>query len=272
MLSFGTFQMFRQSSLFQSRHGDHICIFYRSENELLEVLTPYVADGIFRGEKCFLAQKPEILRRLVLDLMFLGIDPGKEIERGVLELHTEDEVYFTKGRFEPRIMMDMLIRAIHDARLKGLTAFRSAGELTWASRSAGDCDLVAGYEKMVDEYYPGKPAIGMCQYFMEEYPPHFLQEIVRSHRMHLTEPAPRSHFSSMKVRGDNWMAEVVADKFVLNPRYYYVVERQQPQEVIDWGVARSFEDATSYLDDFYPADLPSPVNESGAAPEDGALG
>jgi hypothetical protein len=264
--------MFRQSSLFQSRHGDHVCIFYHSENELLEVLTPYVADGIFRGEKCFLAQKPEILRRLVLDLMFLGIDPGKEIERGTLELHTEDEVYFTNGRFEPRVMMDMLVRSIQQAHAKGLTAFRSAGELTWSSRSVGDCDLVVQYEKLVDEYYPGKPAIGMCQYFMEEYPPHFLQEIVRSHRLHLTEPTPDSHFSSLKVRGDNWMAEVVADKFVINPRYYYVVERQQPQEIIDWGIARSFEDATAYLDDFRHDDLPSSTSEPEAAPEGGIAG
>jgi hypothetical protein len=38
--------MFRLSPLFQFRHGDHLCVFYRSEDALLEVLTPYVAEGI----------------------------------------------------------------------------------------------------------------------------------------------------------------------------------------------------------------------------------
>jgi len=52
--------MFRQSPLFQFRHGDHICVFYRSEDSLREVLTPYIAEGLRRGQKCFCAQKPYI--------------------------------------------------------------------------------------------------------------------------------------------------------------------------------------------------------------------
>jgi hypothetical protein len=65
----------------------------------------------------------------------------------------------------------------------------------------------------------------------------------------------------------------VAEKFVLNPRCYYVVEQHQPQEVIDWGTARRFEDATAHLDGFSEqSELPRPANQPGAAPKGRSLG
>jgi len=53
----------------------------------MEMLSPCIAVGILRGERCFCAQKPEVLKRLEYDLRFIGIDTDREIRRGALELH-----------------------------------------------------------------------------------------------------------------------------------------------------------------------------------------
>jgi hypothetical protein len=237
--------MFRHSPLFQFKHGDHTCVFYRSEDVLFELLTPYIAEGILKGERCFCAQKPEFIKRLVYDLSFLGIDTEREIRRGALELHTEDEAYFPNKRFEPAVMLEMLTRSIGDAVEKGFQGLRTAGEMSWAVRGRNECDRVIGYEKMVEECFPGKAVIGICQYAMNEFPPDVLNSVLESHRQHLAETTAESIHSSLHVRYGCCSAEVVADRFVLDPRYYYVVQQQRQREIVGWGVAPTFASATA---------------------------
>ena len=146
--------MFRHSLLFQFKHGDHTCVFYRNEDSLREVLTPYVADGLRRNERCFCAQTPEICKRLIYDLRFLGIDTDTAIARGALEIHTWDEVYFPNRKFEPAAMMDLLLTSMEDAQNRGFTALRTAGELSWASEGRADWDQLFAYEQMVDDIFP----------------------------------------------------------------------------------------------------------------------
>jgi hypothetical protein len=45
--------MLRNFPLFHFKHGDHICVFYQSEDALMEVLTPFIAEGLRNGECCF---------------------------------------------------------------------------------------------------------------------------------------------------------------------------------------------------------------------------
>ena len=87
-----------------------------------------------KGERCFGAQKPNILKRLYYELRFRGIDVDRELKRGSLEFHTEEEVYFSKGIFEPAVMMEMLLQSINDSAEKGFSGFRTAGDLSWAVR------------------------------------------------------------------------------------------------------------------------------------------
>jgi MEDS: MEthanogen/methylotroph, DcmR Sensory domain len=240
--------MFRHSSLFQFKNGDHTCVFYRTQQALMEVLTPYIADGLRRSERCFCAQKPQILKRLVYDLWFLGIDPDQEIRRGALELQTVNETYLPNDRFEPRALMDMLIRSIEEARRNGFRSFRTAGELSWAVEGRNVCDHVVGYEKLVDEYYPGQPAIGLCQYSMSKFEPHVLQAVLQAHRMQVVETATHSDHASMHIRDNSWSAEIVADKMALSPRYYYVVHHREPSEPLGWGIAPDFDSASANID------------------------
>ena len=239
--------MARQGPLFRFKHGDHACIFYHSDDSLMEVLTPYVAEGLNQGERCFGAQKPHILQRLYSELDLLGIDIGRELKRGSLEFHREDEVYFPKGFFEPAVMMDMLLQSIDDAAARGFSGFRTAGDLSWAMRGWNMCDQILGYEAMVDRCYPGRTATGICQYPVEEFPPKILEEVLRAHRLHLAAN-PDEAYRTMHVRYPRFSGEIVANRFEQNPYYYYVVEQHAPQEIVGWGTSPDFESAAAQID------------------------
>jgi len=233
----------RNSPLFQFRHGDHICLFYRSHEALMEVLTPFVGEGILKGERCFCAQKPEVLKRLVYDLRFLGFDTDKEIKRGALELHTENEAYFPDNKFEPSAMMEMLTRSIAQCAEKGFSGFRSAGELSWAVQGENQCDQILEYEKMVNQAFPGKPAIGLCQYDINQFSPDVLDCVIEAHRLNLADTRENSLHSSLCIHYGSHGAEIVANKLVVDPHYYYVVHQIRQREVIGWGIAPTFDSA-----------------------------
>jgi len=235
--------MLRHSLLFQFKHGDHTCVFYRNQDSLREVLTPYVADGLRRNERCFCAQTPDICKRLIYDLQFLGIDTDGAIRRGALEIHTSDEVYFPNRKFEPHGMIDMLLDSIEDARRHGFSALRTAGELSWASDRGTDSDQILTYEQLVDEVFSGKPVIGLCQYNVDTLPSETLERLIAAHRQHLFDERPSSTQSGLTIRTLNCWSEIVADKLVINPNYYYVVQRRKPSEILGWGIAPSFEAA-----------------------------
>lgn len=238
--------MFRHSSLFQFQHGDHTCVFYRNEDSLREVLTPYIADGLRRGERCFCAQKPHICKRLIFDLQFLGIDTEAAIDRSALELHTVEEAYFPSKKFEPDAMIDLLLTSLEDAHRQGFAAFRTAGELSWASEGHTYCDQLISYEARVDEVFPGKPVIGLCQYDVTAFSPALLDAAIDTHRFHILDGSPSPFHTGITVRTGNCWTEIVADKLVLDPSYYYVVRNRNSSQVVGWGTAPTFDQANEF--------------------------
>ena len=188
-------------------------------------------------------QSNEVVRRLDYDLRYLGINVEREVKRGAWQFYTENDVYFATGKFDPEGMIERLMLSVAEPVEAGFTGFRSAGELTWAADSQTHCNQVVGYEKMSEECYPGKPAIGMCQYRMSAFAPDMLDTLLESHRLHMVEPDQASRYASIQIGRGLYGTEIVAEKLAENPSYYYVVQDRRPKQVLGWGVAQDFESA-----------------------------
>lgn len=231
----------RHSSLFQFEHGDHTCLFYRSEESLMEVLIPYIAEGLRRGEHCFCVQKSHMCTRLLYDLRFLGFDTDDLVARGALDVRSEDEVYVPNGRFDPRAMMDMVMRSLNEALDRGFPALRGAGDLSWAVKGRNECELLLEYEGIVNGYHPGRPLTGLCQYDANAFSPRMLDSVVRAHGLCVSDLLPSSpNYSGVSTHSENFCSDIVADKLAPFPAYYYVVQRGRPYEVVSWGTAPSY--------------------------------
>jgi hypothetical protein len=142
-------------------------------------------------------------------------------------------------------MMEMLTDSITKASSQGFTGLRTAGEMSWALRGRNLCDQILEYETMVDQCFPSQRVIGLCQYSIDEFSAEILESVLEHHRLHLSDTSSSSLHSSLQIRYGSYSAEVVADKFLVDPRYYYVVQQQQPREVIGWGVAPTFDSAAA---------------------------
>ena len=255
--------------LVQFKRGDHICLFYRDERMLVQTLAAYLAAGLNKGERCFCAQKPHLIPQIFKALELLGIHVDEQVSRGALEVHTTDEVYFPEGKFEPRIMMDMLERSIKQAVADGFTGFRTAGEMSWAledtrCENGNCCDQLVNYEKLVQSAYPGKPAIGICQYPLNRFPKHMVSAILDAHRMALEETMAGSNHSTLTIRQGNYLADIVTDRLNPGSAYHYVVQGQGSFDVLSWGVEPTLEGAVSRSGSIMADIAAKPRNTNGA--------
>jgi hypothetical protein len=169
--------------------GDHTCVFYNTEESLLDFLVPYFAEGCLKGEYCFGAQKPHVREQLFSGLRSFGIGVEEAIDRGALDIHTEDEVYFSDERFEPRAMMNKLRIAVKSAKGNGFSRIRMAGELSWARRTQNLWRETMNYEGLAHRYIADKPVISVCQYNSSICPVAARNALAQVHtsQMHLTE-------------------------------------------------------------------------------------
>lgn len=236
--------------LVQFKRGDHICLFYANENILADTLAAYIMAGLQKGERCFCAQKPRMIQKLRDTLQSLGLDVHDAIARGALDIHTEDEVYFPEGRFQPETMITMLENSIDEALAKGFSGFRTAGEMSWALERPSPegpnyCDQLAGYEKMVQSAFPAKGAIGVCQYPMHRFPPHVLDAVLKAHRFTLEETMASSNHSTLSLRSGDYVADIVADRMNPASAFHYVIQRHGERDVLSWGIEPTIESAVA---------------------------
>ncbi len=235
--------------LVQFKRGDHVCVFYRDEETLVEMLADYLAAGMRNGERCFCAQKPQLIPRLLKTLSLCGIDISDARDSGALEIHALDEVYFVGGGFDPKRMMEMLERSIDESLERGFSGFRTAGEMSWALRegkaASGEryCDQLIEYEAMVQSAYPSKPAVGVCQYPAHRFPPEVIDFVLAAHRMALEETMVSTNHSTLTLRSGSYVADIVADR--LNPAsaFHYVIQKRGEPDVLSWGVERTIDNA-----------------------------
>jgi len=234
--------------MIQFKRGDHICLFYRDDQSLVETLARYLADGLKNGERCFCAQKPHIIPRLFSALDQQGVDIAAECARGALEIYKEEQVYFPRGRFERMAMMAMLERSIDESLAKGFSGFRTAGEMSWAvDPRHGDpevlCDQLVGYEEMVQASYPGKAAIGICQYPVHSFSQRVLDRVLDAHRIALEETMVSSNHSTLTIRRGDYAADIVADRVTPGELFQYVIQHKGSMEILSWGTENTMNDA-----------------------------
>lgn len=171
----------------QFNHGDHVCFFYRSEEALQEMLSRYVAEGLAKGERCVCVEKTPVQDKLRVDLVLLGIEVEKEIDRGSLVFLSEEEVYFRGGEFNPEALLNQLAESINTSQQDGYSGFRIAGEI---SRASGDPVLqerVLDYERRVDEYFADKKATGFCHYSFDKFSQKTLHSVIDAHACHIVD-------------------------------------------------------------------------------------
>ena len=164
--------------------GTHFCQFYRSAEDLSDLLVPYFAAGLEANEHClWVTSKP--VDKAAAEAALGARVPGFErhVREGRIEIIPHDEWYLAGGTFDARRVMDAWARKLDEARASGFEGLRLSGNTFWLERK--DWRAFADYEAMVDEVIGQNRMLALCTYSLEHCGADEVLDVVRNHRFAL---------------------------------------------------------------------------------------
>jgi hypothetical protein len=152
------------------RPGDHICSVYESDDQLVETVAAFLADGLARGERCWYVPSRHETPAIRVAMKLLGVDVEKQCARSALLLLDSQATYAVQGGFDPEQTMRVFNEAIEQALTDGFNGFRAAAEMSWALDVDNGPETVITYESLLRMLFSTSPATGLCLYDSRRMP------------------------------------------------------------------------------------------------------
>jgi signal transduction histidine kinase/putative methionine-R-sulfoxide reductase with GAF domain len=150
--------------------GTHICHFFDTEEDLVDLGVEFCAAGIEQRERCvWLISDPQ--RRASAAAGLHGLD---------VELIDEWE-WYGEGFLDPANAAARLQGMLDGALERGLTGLRVCGCEAW--HRARDWDGFQQYEAWLDQWVKGKPLVLLCSYPLAAVGAADVLEVVRNHHI-----------------------------------------------------------------------------------------
>lgn len=158
--------------------GDHICAFYRGNDQRDDVLVPYLRAGLLSGEKCI-----SVVDLVDPQWLATAVEDVPQRAAGQLTLHRSEQTYLVGGRFR----MEHMLAFWDEGTIAALDAgdydfVRLSGEMTWALRQAPGVDQLVPYEAALNRSLPRYPRVALCMYDLERFTDgELVLDILRTH-------------------------------------------------------------------------------------------
>lgn len=162
--------------------GTHICHFYQSKSDLIDILVPYFKTGLENNEYCVWAASDPLAAEECL------VELGKAVPNLNLYLNrqqimiTDSKAFYTRqGKFDAESTLQALIGTEEFALKHGFDGLRISGNTSWLTK--GEWTAFAHYELSADLILRRLKAIGLCSYPLDRCAPSDIVEVVSGHRL-----------------------------------------------------------------------------------------
>ncbi len=170
--------------------GMHFCQFYRTPQDLLDILVPYFAAGLAANEFCmWITSAP--LDKAAAEKALAEAVPGFEqyVRDGRIEIIPHDAWYLAGGEFDSRLVLDAWAAKLREARARGYEGLRLSGNTFWLEKE--DWRAFTDYEAAVDEVIGKSRILALCTYSLDRCGANEVLDVVRNHRFALVRRESR---------------------------------------------------------------------------------
>ena len=141
-----------------------------------------MADGLRSRERClYSATSAAELDHFRHALRQIGVEALTEEERGALLMVTCEETHLAGGTFDSERMLRMLNDGVESALNAGFVGLRACGDMSWLVEHPAGAEQCLEYEAILNSFFRGLRALGMCQYNRARLPPTTLDGALATH-------------------------------------------------------------------------------------------
>lgn len=161
--------------------GTHICHFYQSKSDLIEILVPYFQTGLENNEYCVWATSDPL--SVEESLVELGKTlPDLELYLNSQQIMVTDSKTFRagQGKFDAENTLRALVETVEFALKHGFDGLRVCSNTSWLTEE--EWTTFTHYELSADLILRRLKAIALCSYPLDHCAPGDIVEVVSGHR------------------------------------------------------------------------------------------
>ena len=165
--------------------GSHFCQFYRTKQDLLDILVPYFKSGLENGELCVWVTSEFLDDDTAKGAMEKAVPGFWEYSRqGQMEIFPYTEWYLKGGKFEMGRVLKKWLDKYRQGLAKGFCGLRVSGNPFWLE-SKKDWHDFSEYESNISGAISGNNILVLCTYSLDKCGADEVIDVVKNHQFAL---------------------------------------------------------------------------------------
>jgi len=159
--------------------GTHLCQFYETKQDLIDILVPYFAEGLRSNEACvWVTSEPLKEEEAFAALEKVVPDIVQFIEKGQLFFLPYTEVHMKGGTFDKDRVIQWWLEKEEEALNRGFEGMRLAGNTFWIEQDLWNA--FTEYEETINDALEGHRIIAVCPYSLEKCSGSDVTDVIRN--------------------------------------------------------------------------------------------
>ena len=172
------------------RAGDHACHFFRTAEDLSEVLIPFFKVGLERRESClWIAGNPYGVERAESEMRAALADFDQRAAAGQIEIVEQGEWHRKYGTLSIAETVQSWLSWKDAALASGYTGIRSGGDLS--SLHERDLEAFLSYERAAGNAFKHQPIVALCCYCLAKSSGQCVLDVMQCHGFGLAKYGSR---------------------------------------------------------------------------------
>jgi len=168
--------------------GTHFCLFYRTKQDLLNILVPYFKAGLENNEFCMWITSDPLDPTEAKSAMKEAMpDFDEYLRKGQIEILTYDQWYLEADDFNQQRTLKKWNDKLTEALTNGYAGMRVTGNTTWVDQKLWNGFI--NYEHQINEAIERYRMIVVCTYCLDKCGPAEIVQVVNNHQLALIERA-----------------------------------------------------------------------------------
>jgi PAS domain S-box-containing protein len=161
--------------------GSHFCLFYETEEDLIDILVPYFKAGLKNNELCVWITSEPLNEKKANDALSGAIsDFDRYLKTGQMEIIPHSQWYLDDGKFNLQRALKGGINKLNQALKAGFDGIRITGNSAWLEKT--DWENFSDYEGQINVAISKYRMIAICTYFLDECSASDIIDVVSSHK------------------------------------------------------------------------------------------
>jgi PAS domain S-box-containing protein len=164
--------------------GTHFCQFYKTKQDLIDILVPYFKAGLESNECCMwvtseplmVAEAQEAMRQTVSDF-------DEYLRQGQIEIIPYNEWYLLAGTFDDDRVLKGWVSKLEQALARGYAGLRLTGNTFWLGRN--HWQAFTEYEAKVNNVIGQYKMLAICTYCLDKCDGTAVIDVIKNHQFAL---------------------------------------------------------------------------------------